>query len=91
MALFFPIYGLPDLPSTKSVMVGDLIPGDSLAGLRVPVYARAECPEPTSIALSAYLPAYVGTPYVVPTYSARTFMPSPFSRPVSAITASAGP
>ena len=84
MAGFIEAYPPRELPTLVSVAVSDLIPGDT-SGLRVPLYGRNECPEPTRLRVADYLPN-VGPLYVIPVYSAPSFMLSPFSRPVAALT-----
>ena len=84
---FIEAYSPRDLPTSVSVAVADLIPGDT-SGLRVPLYARDECPEPTRLRVADYLPN-VGPLYVIPVYSSPQAMMSPHSRPVSALTPAA--
>ncbi len=77
-------YSPRDLPTSVSVAVSDLIPGDT-SGLRVPLYTRNDCPEPARLRVADYLPN-IGPLYFIPVYASSLMMMAPYSRPVAALT-----
>ena len=87
---WFEAYSPRELPTSVSVALSDLIPGDT-SGLRVPLYGVRECPEPNFLRAGDYLVAYVGRPFVFPVYASPSMMLAPYARLVSALTPLAGP